>query len=110
MRESTNLPDEQNTFLTYLAGNAVAATDTVGQRPILERIGESGFLYTAGNVDALAHGLRHWYQNREQLESARQQAWSFGSHPYNWDVEKKKFLELVDGALEGPEEYAKAAC
>jgi glycosyltransferase involved in cell wall biosynthesis len=96
-------------FSYLLAGNAVAATDTSGQRPILERIGESGFLYTPGDVDALAYGLRHWYQNREQLESARQQAWAFGTHPFNWDVEKEKFLELVGGVLEGREEYAKAA-
>jgi len=97
-------------FSYLLAGNAIAATATAGQRPIVESIRKAGFLYAPGDIDALADGLRRWYQNREQLESARQQAWSFVSHPYNWDVEKKKFLELVEGALEGREEYAKAAC
>ena len=97
-------------FAYLLAGNAVAATNTAGQRSILERIGESGFLYKPGDVDALAHRLRHWCQNREQLESARQQAWCFGTHPFNWDVEKKKFLDVVGGVLNGREEYAKAVC
>jgi glycosyltransferase involved in cell wall biosynthesis len=100
-----------NKLLSYvLAGNAIAATATAGQRPIIKAIGKAGFLYAPGDIDALADGLRAWCENREHLESARQQAWSLGSHPYNWDVEKKKFLELVDGALEGQEEHAKAAC
>jgi len=86
-------------FSYLLAGNAVAASDTTGQKPTVEAIGEAGFLYAPGDIDALAEGLRYWSEDRQQLQRARQEAWSYGTYPFNWDFEKKKFLEVVSGVL-----------
>src|ERR1700722_7176972 len=99
-----------NKIFTYLlAGNAIAATATTGQRPIVEGIGKAGFLYSPGDICALANGLRRWSQDREQLQQARWAAWSRGTHPFNWDVEKKKLLDIVRGVL--PErEFANSVC
>jgi hypothetical protein len=86
-------------FSYLLPGNAIAATSTAGQRPIIEAIGRVGFLYEPGDVDALANGLRSWSHHRQQLGQARWEAWSCGTRQFNWDVEKKKLLDVVNDVL-----------
>jgi len=99
-----------NKIFTYLlAGNAIIATSTRGQRPIMETIGEAGFLYEPGDVDALARGLRLWYQDRSLVQQARCKSWLWGTKQFNWDLEKKKLLQVVERAL-SKEMRAKSAC
>ena len=86
-------------FSYLLAGNAIAATSTTGQRPIIEATGRAGFLYEPGDVDALANGLRDWSHDRQQLGRARWEAWSWGTRQFNWDIEKKKLLDVVSDVL-----------
>ena len=50
-------------------------------------------------MDALANGLRIWSQDRQQLQQARWEAWSWGTRQFNWDVEKKKLLNVVSDVL-----------
>jgi glycosyltransferase involved in cell wall biosynthesis len=89
-----------NKIFTYLlAGNAIAATITCGQESLMKEFGISGFTYEPGKVDALAAGLRNWYENRNLLDEARRASWHWGSTKFNWDREKKKFLEVVERAL-----------
>jgi glycosyltransferase involved in cell wall biosynthesis len=89
-----------NKIFTYLlAGNAVIATATRGQQPIMETIGDAGFCYEPGDVNALARGLRLWYENRDILQKARQESWDWGTRRFNWDLEKKKFVQTVEGVL-----------
>lgn len=99
-----------NKIFTYLlAGNAIAASDTTGQRPIMKQIGQAGFLFPPGNAEALAEGLCRWYENREDLHEARQQAWLWGGRSFNWDLEKRKFLKVVSEVLT-EQECVKNAC
>jgi glycosyltransferase involved in cell wall biosynthesis len=86
-------------FSYLLAGNAVAATATRGQKPILEAIGRAGFLIEPGDVDALVAGLRLWYEDRRELQEARLEAWRCGTREFNWDLEKKRLVEIVNGVL-----------
>ena len=86
-------------FSYLLAGNAIAATSTTGQRAIVEKLGAAGFLYAPGDCKALANGLRTWHDDRAQLEKARREAWSFATNSFNWDLEKKKLLQLVNSIL-----------
>ena len=89
-----------NKIFTYLlAGNAVIATATRGQQPIMETIGGAGFSYEPGDVNALACGLRLWYEDRNILQQARQESWNWGTRRFNWDLEKKKFVQTVEGVL-----------
>jgi glycosyltransferase involved in cell wall biosynthesis len=89
-----------NKISSYLlAGNAVAATSTTGQRAIVEKLGAGGFVYPPGDSDSLARGLRVWHDDRSQLERARREAWSFGSNEFNWDLEKNKLVEIVESVL-----------
>lgn len=89
-----------NKIFTYLlAGNAVIATATRGQQLIMETIGDAGFTYEPGDVNALVCGLRLWYENRNILQQARQKSWDWGTRRFNWDLEKKKFVQTVEGVL-----------
>jgi glycosyltransferase involved in cell wall biosynthesis len=83
-------------FSYLLAGNAIAASSTTGQKAIVEKLGAAGFLYEPGDCETLARGLRVWHDDRARLQYARREAWSFGTHTFNWDLEKKKLIGLVD--------------
>lgn len=82
-------------FLYLLAGLAIAATDTVGQRHILRQIPAVGFLYPAGRPELLAEKLRSWLNHRNELLAAQQAAWDVARARLCWDVEQTKFLELI---------------
>ena len=89
-----------NKIFSYLmAGNAVIGTATRGQRPIMEVIGEAGLCYEPGDVDALARCLWFWYRDRNALQQARQQSWQWGTQRFNWDLEKRKLVQLVNEVL-----------
>jgi glycosyltransferase involved in cell wall biosynthesis len=89
-----------NKIFTYLlAGNAVIATATRGQRMIMETVGDAGFPYEPGDVNALAHGLRLWDENRNMLQLVRQKSWNWGTNRFNWDLEKKKLVQQVEDVL-----------
>lgn len=99
-RDGNNRIALSNKIFTYLlAGNAVVATATEGQRPVVETIGGAGFCYEPGDVKALAGRLRAWYEDRASLERARREAWEWGSREYNWDLEKKKYLQVIGRVL-----------
>ena len=91
-----------NKIFTYLlAGNAVIATATSGQQLIMKIIGDAGFSYEPGDVNALARGLRLWYENRNILQQARQKSWDWGTRSFNWDLEKKKLVQQIEAVLHG---------
>ena len=81
----------------------MAATSTTGQKAIMEKLGSAGFLYEPGDCEALARGLRVWHDDRSQLDRARRNAWSLGTNTFNWDLEKKKLVEVVDSVLNAQE-------
>ena len=86
-------------FSYLLAGNAVAATSTTGQKAIVDTLGPAAFLYEPADSDALARGLRFWHDDRSELQRARKAAWSLGTYPFNWDHEKSALVEVVNGVI-----------
>lgn len=89
-----------NKIFTYLlGGNAVIASATKGQRPVIEAIGAAGFCYEPGDVNMLAGGLKLMYEDRMYLQRARRLAWDWGTRKYNWDLEKQKFLRVIETVL-----------
>jgi hypothetical protein len=92
-----------NKVFTYiLAGNAIAATATTGQTPIIDRIAPAGVCYEPGDARALAEFLEVWLRDRSALQIARQTSWDWGTRRYNWDLEKNRFLGVIDQALGRP--------
>jgi glycosyltransferase involved in cell wall biosynthesis len=95
-------------FSYMLAGLAIAATDTPGQREILDQVPTAGFLYPAGNSTVLAEKLRNWINNPGLLLTAKQAAWDAARSKFCWDVEERKFLQLLGGLPNAVGEIAKA--
>jgi glycosyltransferase involved in cell wall biosynthesis len=83
-------------FSYLLAGLAVAATDTPGQREVLQEFPSAGFLYRGGSPQALAAGLREWLSDRLALRRAQRAAWDAAREKYCWDVEQEKFLRAIE--------------
>lgn len=85
-----------NKLFTYLlAGCAVAATDTVGQRGILDAIPEAGFLYPPGDVAALAAGLRRLLTESGALDRARAAARRAADDRYCWELERDRLVSYL---------------
>ena len=89
-----------NKIFTYLlAGNAIVATATRGQKQLMNEIPEAGLCYEIGHIETLATQLREWERDRDSLERARRRAWKFGEEVYNWDREQAKLIAIVQRAL-----------
>jgi glycosyltransferase involved in cell wall biosynthesis len=74
-----------NKAFTYiLAGLAVIFTDTPGQRGLAMDLGAGGFLYSPGDIEKLARGLRLWAENPTQLLAARRAAWAAACRRWHW--------------------------
>jgi glycosyltransferase involved in cell wall biosynthesis len=99
--ENRSLCLSNKLFVYILAGNAIAATGSRGQRQIAESLEDAAFSYEPGHVEGLATGIRRWHTDRQALNAARDRAWRWGTERYNWDLEKRKFLAVVDSALRG---------
>lgn len=93
-----------NKVFTYvLAGLAVAVTDTEGQRPVAEDLGEGAVLYRPGDVAALAAGLRRWAEDGDALARAQRACWEAARRRWHWEhpAERGALLAAVAGALGG---------
>ncbi|HYP39880.1 MAG TPA: glycosyltransferase, partial [Chloroflexia bacterium] len=89
-------------FSYLLAGLAVAATDTPGQREVMGQVPSAGFLYPAGEPGALAAGLRRWKGDTQGLGVAQQAAWDAARQRFCWDIEQRAFLHVLGvGVPEG---------
>jgi glycosyltransferase involved in cell wall biosynthesis len=82
-------------FLYLQAGLLLAATDTPGQREIVDSAPRAGFLYPPGEADALAARLEPFVTGRRVLIEAQEAAWQAGQQRYNWDREGDIFLGAV---------------
>lgn len=88
-----------NKFFSYmLAGLAVLATDTPGQREVCRSIPDAATLYSAGDTRALAGILQGWLDQPQRLRAAQVAAWNATRERYCWDIESRKLVERIAGA------------
>ena len=86
-----------NKFFSYmLAGLALAATDTPGQREVFDQAPAAGFMYASGRPELLAAQLRRWRDDRVSLRVAQAAAWRAARDRFCWDVEEPKFVALLE--------------
>lgn len=91
-----------NKPFSYLpAGAAVAFTDTPGQRPLAEALGQAALLFRIGDNAAFAAGLRAWSQQPSMLLAAKTAAWEAARSRWHWEhpEERGRALALVQQAL-----------
>jgi glycosyltransferase involved in cell wall biosynthesis len=82
-------------FSYMLAGLAIAATDTPGQREIMDQAPGAGILYGAGNAKSLKIALHAWIKDRAKLREAQKGAWHAARTRFCWEVEQAKFIRQI---------------
>ena len=87
--------------LYLAAGLAVAATATAGQLEVLRQAPGVGLTYAPGDYKALAAILRSWQQKPGLLAAAKEASLAAARTRFNWEIESRKLLTLVDKVLSG---------
>jgi len=89
-----------NKIMMYmLTGNALLCSDTVSQKDFLDLNPSIGSLYLKDNSTNLFKVLSYYKDNPELLDNHRKNALQLGKEKYNWNIEKKKFLQNVEQVL-----------
>lgn len=89
-------------FLYLVAGLAVAASDTPGQRGLLAAEPEVGFVYRHGDVTALAHGLQRLMEDPGRLARAKAASLAAAEARWCWEREQEHLLAVVARVLPRP--------
>jgi glycosyltransferase involved in cell wall biosynthesis len=89
-----------NKIFTYLLAELpVLMSRTPAQEDFAKQLGEAAILIDINDTDSIAKTLDNFLSQPNKLVSARAQARKLGQEVYNWDVEKKHFLNLVEESL-----------
>lgn len=90
-----------NKILQYLlAGLAVVASDTSGQREVAQRAQDAVFLYSSGDAAALAAQLDALLASRDRLRHARAAALQAAEQTFCWERQEKVLVESVRSAVQ----------
>jgi glycosyltransferase involved in cell wall biosynthesis len=84
-------------FLYMLAGLALVATDTPGQRRVMNTLpANAGFVYAPGDWAGLAEGLQRWLDDRAALKRARQASLDAARTRWSWEREQATLVARVE--------------
>jgi glycosyltransferase involved in cell wall biosynthesis len=88
-----------NKIFTYLlAGIPVLLSKTKAQEQLSEILLDAAILSDVADPAVLADALDLFFLSERQA-SARATAWRLGRERFNWDLEKEKFLSIVEKTL-----------
>jgi len=91
-----------NKLFVYLtAGVAIAATDTRGQRTLLDRVPGAGFVFEPGDVKALAAGVRRFVEHPQALRAARAASARAAECTFAWERDAPRLVAYLTGAVDG---------
>jgi glycosyltransferase involved in cell wall biosynthesis len=89
-----------NKILHYLlAGLAVVASDTSGQREVAEQAPGAVYLYRAGDAQDLAGQLNQLLSSKADLAEAKEAALAAARGTFCWERQAPKLLDAVESAL-----------
>jgi glycosyltransferase involved in cell wall biosynthesis len=92
-----------NKILQYLlAGLAVVASDTVGQREVARQASGAVFLYPSGDSAALAYHLNLLLEQPRRLRRAKAAALRAAERTFCWERQESALLDAVTKALPCP--------
>jgi glycosyltransferase involved in cell wall biosynthesis len=92
-----------NKILYYLlAGLAVVASETAGQREVATQAPGGVFLYPSGDAPALAARLNTFLGSVDALRQAKSAALAAAEETFCWERQEKELLESIKRALGSP--------
>ncbi len=86
-------------FVYILAGIPQLLSTTSAQSALAAELGDAGILADMGRTAETASRLDAFFSDPGRVAGARAAAWSLGRTRFNWDIEKKILVRLVNGAL-----------
>jgi glycosyltransferase involved in cell wall biosynthesis len=86
-------------FSYLLAGLCIVASDTSAQKQFMNENPEVGYIFCNDRTDELEEILKKLYFNRDILNAKKQAAIKLASSKFNWEIEKKTFLQHIDNIL-----------
>lgn len=85
-----------NKIFQYIsAGLAIIATNTDGQKWVLNQAPNIGIIVKQDNMEPAMERLAYWLQNQEQLKATKENSIKAAQTIFNWDLEKNKLLEQI---------------
>jgi glycosyltransferase involved in cell wall biosynthesis len=89
-----------NKMFTYLlAGVPVLLSQTTAQKQLSTHLGAAALLIDLSKPKETASILDAFFTSKETQVRARKEAWRLGRERFNWDIEKRKFIESVERTL-----------
>jgi glycosyltransferase involved in cell wall biosynthesis len=91
-----------NKALTYpLAGLPVVLTDTPGQRPLADDLGEGALLFASGDAQSLAVSLGRIVDDPRAMSRAREASWGAAKRRWHWEhpAERGALLATIGRAI-----------
>jgi glycosyltransferase involved in cell wall biosynthesis len=86
-------------YAYMMAGLAVGATVTAGHRSALAGI-DAGFEYSPGDHEALAAQINALALDPGALHACRERAFRAASSRWNWDVEQRLLVDVIEQAID----------
>jgi len=92
-----------NKILYYLlAGLAVVASETAGQREVARQAPGAVLLYPSGDAPALAASLDALLGSADALRRAKGAALAAAEETFSWERQEKSLLDSINRALDSP--------
>lgn len=89
-----------NKIFTYLlAGIPQIMTRTTAQAELAPTLGDAAILVDSGDAQQCANALDVMLSDEAKLERAKSAAYRLARDRFNWDLEKNKFLRIIENAL-----------
>ncbi len=86
-------------FVYMLAGLAIVATDTPGQKSIMDQAPGTGIMCKMADAESLANALEHLVSDPVKLANTKNASRKAAEKRFNWDIEKKKLIRIAERCL-----------
>lgn len=87
-------------FIYLLAGNAILYSNTQSQSLFLESNPLHGQVYDSDSIESIKNCLESYLNSPALLLSHRENSLKYGLEIYNWDIEKKRYVSLIQNILQ----------
>lgn len=94
-----NMTISNKLFHYLLAGLAVLASDTAGQKEIAREIADAVFIFANGKAEDLAFHINQLVQNKFILAKAKNKALAGAKHKYCWEIEEQKLVSIINESI-----------
>jgi hypothetical protein len=86
-------------FTGMMAGLALALTDTIAHRHLMQKAGACGFLFPDGDHETLATRLNELLFDPARLAAAKRASWTLAEQEFNWETESKALVSTIHKLL-----------